>query len=554
MPPDAPGGYLPTMRRNGLNAAAFSPVLVLGLTGCGSCLGGPSALDPRAFLSAEAPAVVELVDIAALPQLRKVVEKRFGAILPAEDIVTAQEELQRVLGFDPLTEEGLASAGLPVKGRVAGAVSDDAALWVFPVADATKARATVERLVEARASAEKSSASVAGVQADVYGRSFGDEVVEVAAFAVRDGMGFLGLGPKARAQLEGGLRRPIEASVLKAPAFSRLSERLGATNLLRVIMPNGGEALSGAARRARRMARVRIDPKAIAEVEGAAWSLDVGEDGVGFRGRLELSPKAIKDTQALFGTKQELAAGVRAIDLPNAALYLVLNGESAALLQRLAPDGSPARKRLASFLSDMGMSSDEEVTGELTGQLGIALGLGDLAEVELKQLVGNPLSAAWTSIALGVKNPAVFTEATEAMKAKLSERGFEASSVDVDGKAVTSIHSAGKAEEVLVQSFARPGAVVYANEPAVTQGILGLSPGLDPLKGRGGFHGELRIGRLGRQLRTFRVQSLPLMFRSMVQRGIDALGLLDTLSVTAVPVADGMALDGTLTLAPAPTP
>lgn len=520
------------------------------LAGCGQSCSGTAAGDPRAHIAADAPAVIELVDLAALPRLRKLVETRFSSIIPASDIVNAQSELQRSLGFDPLTEKGLAEAGLPAKGRIVGSPHGSGALWVFPVVDAAKARAAVERLVQARSTADKNTVTVKGVSIDLYGRAFGDEVAEVAGFGVAKGLGFLSLGPDAKAEIEAALGRSKETSVLTAPGYAALQARVAKSELLRVVMLEGGEALREAALRMRRTG-IRIDERAVEEVAAAAWSLDVDDDGVQAHGFLELEGPALASSKKIFSTKAGLSDGIRSIDLPASVLYATLNGDAQALLTQFAPPGSRARRRLSTVIGSMGMTDDEDVLSRFTGQLGLSMGLGDLADINLRTLMGNPLSAAWTAVALGVKEPEGFAKVDEAMRAKLEERGFEPKNMEISGTAVTRVQAVGDEATVLVDSFTRPGAVVYANEPAVTQGILGIASAVDPLKGKAGLAVDLRIARLGQQLRSFRIESLPLMFQSMVRRGIAALGLLDTLEARVVPDPQGLTFDARLSLAPA---
>lgn len=532
---------------------ALSPLKVPGLllsalvvSSCGSCGAGGASADPRQYLDPDAELVVEVSDLAALSELRVLVERRFSKIIPPEDIVVAQEELQRALGFDPLTKEGLTEAGLKTSGPVAATVSDDGGLWVFPVADAAKARATVERLVQARSTADKTSETIAGAQVDVYSGSFGDTAFPVAAFTVRNRLGFLGMGPDAKTELEAALTRSPEASMLKSPDYLAATERLSEKWLLRTVLPKGAKSMPQG------VGQSRLAEKSLEGVKSAGWALDADEAGLSLQGRVTLNEQALGDVKAIFATDKGLSEGVRSIDLPGAVLYATVNGDAGELLKRIAPRGSRSRRRLNRMFTDLGMKPEDEVMSELTGQLALAMGLGSLEDIELKQIVGNPLSVMWTAIALGVENPETFTAVDEGMAAKLKERGFEAKKVTVSGKEVNSVVRMDDEGSVLVQSFTRKEAVVFANEPAATEGILNLAPGLDPLKGRAGAVVELRIGRLAQQLRSFQISRLPLMFRSMVSRGLDALTVFEDLKFVIRPVDDGLSIDGTLELADLP--
>ena len=528
---------------------ATAALLFVG--GCGSC-SGRSGADPRSRIPAEASAVFELSDLAELPELRTLIEQRFSAVLPAEDLVAAQAELQRSLGFDPLTEEGLKAAGLAPAGAVAGYVRDESSAWVLPVADAELARGTVTRLVQARAFAEPAEVKVDGHTLTVYGRAFGEETATVAAFAVESGLGYLGLGPEAEAMVVESLSLSPDRSVTSVPTYRTLGQALGDDYLARVLFPRVEEGLEQELRRAGTRLPVQLDEALVDGTKAAGWQVSADEDGLGMKGRLLLEGEALKAMQALFRTDAELPEGLRQLDLPGAVIYALVNANPEAVLARVAPPGSPARARLERLYAQMGMSSAIEAS--LTGQLSLAMGLGDLGEVDLRRLFGNPMSTAWTAIGLGVKDPAAFVALSEETKAKLTERGFEATWVEVGGAEVTRVVSRDDPEVLLVDSFAAPGGVVFANERPVTAGILGLAPGLDPLKRGAGVVVELRLDALSRQLATFDVNRLPVMFRSMVGRGLEVLGVFERLAIQVRPSSSGLALDGRLGLKATPAP
>jgi hypothetical protein len=497
---------------------------------------------------ADAEAVVELRDLGALSELREMVEARFAEVIPASDMATARAEIERALGFDPFTPEGLKKAGLPDRGRVAGGVSAASAIWVFPVADGDAAKRTVGRLVEARTTAEESEVTVDGVKLTRYARTFGDETAEVAAFVARGRLGYLGLGADATRRVARAVGLAPAASVAESAEHAALAEELGDGWLLRGIFPNGGQLLESALEEAGQTARV--DEEAMKGVKSAGWTLRLGEAGLSARGHLRLAGEALAQAERVFAADEGLAAGVRALALPNAILFAAVNGDAGEMLERLAPPGSRPRRRLTQLLASVGMKGEEEVLSDLTGQGALALGVGDLSEVAFKRLMGNPMSVVWSALALGVKSPEKLARPTDEMKAGLEQRGFESKTTEVEGTKVTSVVQAGNPEALLVQSFALPEALVYANEPAVTKAVLASEARAEPLNGEPGILVEARIGQLARQLRTFQIGELPVMFRAMIARGIDALTLFDDLSVVVKPHPGGLRVDGALTLAP----
>lgn len=538
--------------------------------GCEGCRDRSDKVEVRAHLPATAEAVVELSDLSALSQMRTTLEERFAGVIPAEDIVAARTELQRALGFDPLTEAGLKEAGLPAQGSVAGALFQDGAVWVFPVRDPRRVLETAERLVEARTTAEKRTEKVRGVEVTVFGRAFGDEVAEVAAVATARGLGLLGVGSAAKARVVEALELERPASILDQASYLRLAEALGDDWQIRAILPRGGPALGEALKQAGRRIPARIDTQAAEAVESAGWSLKVTSSGLRGKGRLRLSEAARASAKAMLASAEATQPGIRAVDLPQAVLFAQVSGNASEILARLAPEGSRTRRRLRRLLLDVGLApsspgggatsgrrtdaggAEDEVLAQLTGQGALAMGLGDLAEADLKAIFGNPLSIAWTAIAIGVKDPKDFAIVTDAMASRLEERGFGPMQTVIAGHKVTSIVPKGQPDAVLVQSAALDGAVLYSNEPVVTAAILENAREGDPLDGRPGVVIEARLGQLGRQLESFDVTRLPLMFRSMVTQGIDAIGLFDRLRLALRSVEDGLAVDGALELAPPP--
>ncbi len=517
--------------------------------GCSQGTGG----DPRRFVSADAEVVVELSDLASLPSVREAIEARFEAAIPAADRQAAKEELARSLGFDPLTKEGLTAAGLAASGPVVGGIKDGTALWVVPVGHRGKFVTTVGRLVEARATTEQRSEKVDGVELTVFGRSFGDELAEVAAVAVRGGLGFVGVGSSAKAEVVAALGRQESASILGSEAYRRLASATGDAWWIRGVFPRGSEALAGVLRAAGRQAPIAADDAAVKGVEGASWALDLDGDGARVRGKVELKGAALTEAQALFRPSGPVVPGLRALDLPAAAAYVRVHGDAKALLERFAPPNSRTRRRLGRVLRDLGMASETEVVEDLTGQAALAVGVGDLSQVEFKQIVGNPMSVLWTAFALGVKAPDKFGVIPDEMKEQLEARGFTVSKRTVGKAELTSVVTTDNPEVVLVESAAMPGAVLYSNERAVTDAILGA--GAVPEAVQAGLLVDLRLGQLARELRRFPSGRLPIMVRQVITRATDALTLLDRLALEVEAVDDGLRVDAALRFAaPAASP
>lgn len=523
--------------------------IALAMASCGSCQ-GTSTSDPRLHLPADAAMVVELPEVAALPELWKQIEARAEGVLPAEDLMNARTELQRVLGLDPFTEEGLRAAGVAAKGAVVGHASEDSALFILPVEDSKLFGDTVANLVAARAYAEKSETKLAGKTASVFSRSFGEETASVAAMVVDGGRGFVAVGPESVTMLEAALTQKKEAALPTSENYRALVEQLGEPGLVRVVMPGAGQALRDTMAKARSKVPMALDEKTAAGIRGAAWQLRVTSSGVTTQGRLHLEGEALAAAKKLFAEARPLPEGLRQVDIPGAVVHLVISADPQALLERIAPENSRARARLARLLESLGLEEKEVLDG-LSGQLALATGFGPaLAEADLRTVMGNPLSLAWTTIGLGKKKEAKLGEVTEKMKSQLAQRSFGVKAVKVGEQPVTRIVSQANPDFVLVDTVVRDDSVLYANEPAVTEAVLGLAPAPDPLKGKPGAMLELRMGTLADQLKGFDLNKLPLMFRGLVTKGLEALAAFDRLQVVLQPTDTGIAIDSSLDLRP----
>lgn len=522
-------------------------VALSAAAGCGSCQGTPKT-DPRNHLPADARVVIELSDLARLPRVWATVEQRFAKVVPAEDRMKLRTELQRSLGFDPFSEEGLKAAGLPVSGPVVGHATDRSAMWVIPVADPKLFEGTVTQLVEARAVAEKAKAAFGDASGWLYTRSFGAEKATVAALVIRSGRGFLGVGPEAESMVGAALAQKAETALPASPDYRALVARLEGEGIVRAIFPRAGEELARTLKTARSQVPMALDEETAAGVKGAAWQLDLTSSGLGMQGRLRLEDEALEAARTLFDTDAPLPDSLRQLDLPGSVLYLLVNGNADGLIARFAPESSRARTRLRRLIASLGLE-EEKVLEALTGQLAVVSGLGDLSKANLQQLLRVPQRFAWSGIGIGVEDGSDIGAVTDEMKAQLAEREFEVKEVKVGEQAVSRVVSMDKGDFVLVDTFVRPGAIIYATEPAVTEGVLGVAPGRDPLKGKAGVVLELRLGALARRLSTFDATRLPLMFRSVASQGLEALAVFDRLRFVLVPTDEGISVNGSLDLA-----
>ena len=519
-------------------------------SGCRSCALDSSGVDPRQYLPTTAEAVMELSDIADLPRLRALLTARLKHVVPEQDVARAQEELKLMLGFDPLTVEGLAEAGLPPTGRVAGAVRGDTSLWIFPVKTPAKTRAAIERLVQSRATAERQTEKVAGVEVDVYVRAFGAEEAIVAAWAARGGLSFLAVGPAAKTQVTQALSQAPETSLLKDEGYTSLVGRLSRDWHVRAVFLKGGEGLRDVLERMGRTDLLSSSDAAIDNLERAGWTLRVGQDGFHVDGRLDLLSKARAATQKILSGVASLSKPVRAIAMSNAAMYMILNINTKAALEVAEKEADHIEKaRINRYYRGLGFHSGAELASVFSGQAGWAFGLQDLAQFELAHLMQIPPASHWSALAFGLQQEADVHKLS-GIDVLLKSEGYESEAAKVGGHEVELLKNENTGAGIY--KGLSSGALVYANRTQELEALLKPEALKDPLNGKPGFAWVFNLSTFAEQLSTFPVGRLPLFFRSIASRALDTTAAIDVLKFSVEPAKEGLSLRGTLLLAPVP--
>src|SRR5262249_37096665 len=93
-------------------ARAVAAVLALGLVSCARCGGPASAKSGEELLPARADGAVVTAPLGVLGQHLAALADRVASIPGGEQLAQMRAALSAQLGFDPLTREGLLSAGL----------------------------------------------------------------------------------------------------------------------------------------------------------------------------------------------------------------------------------------------------------------------------------------------------------------------------------------------------------------------------------------------------------------------------------------------------------
>ncbi len=526
------------------------------LAGCDGCKKTERA-SPLAFIGKDADAVLEIQDIGALSKLPAYVEQHLGKVINKAQVDSLRQELELTIGFDPTTPEGLAQAGLPKTGVVAAALAADGtgALWLIPVADANKLMPLLTRQVKARSGADQEKKSKAGaVEITTLTNEFGPDVVERAAYAVDRGHVFLAFGKEATKRITAALARKPADSIVEHPEYKALTAALGSKYHARVIAPAGGAALGGALKFASRMApELSGMPVPMeAEIRGAGWNFSLDPDALRVTGRVRLSDAGLVAAKKVFTPKTAVGPGVVSLDLPDTVVHAQVAVDPVALISTLAPKGSPARAKLdATFgrvKNDVKIDVEQELVPMLSGHGALALGVGNLEGKSFKEIVGNPRGFLWTAFALGSDAPKDIVTMEQRLDEGLKLRGLDVSPRKFNNIELRSVKPK-MTDVALVETFALPKAWVFANEPAIADRIILNGGGKDQLAGKNGAVVELRLKTLASQVAKFDQNSLPLLWRGMVSKGLDLVKLFDRAEAKVVLVEDGFDVSGGLVFA-----
>lgn len=526
--------------------------------GCESC--GTTRSEPSIhFVPKDAEAVLEVRDVRLLVRLREGITKNLSAFVTPAQVESLRDELVLTLGFDPSTEEGLEKAGLKKQGSIAVQIADGgrSGLWVLPISDATKFGQTVQNVAAARVGVSKTTTEkTERGEITLLQSEFGPDLVTVAAYATKGGVGLIGAGKEAKALVAAGLATTAETSVASHPEYGKQVGALGTSWEVRMISPSGGKALSSALELLSRRVGPIGDQSAVKHLVSAGWSADLTRSGVKAQGNLRLDEAGLEKAKKLFVPDGKTPAGVRAVDIPGAAILLQVGGDPDALIATLFPPGSPNRARLDTFFTkvkdDTSTDVEQEVLPLLSGHGSVAFGVGDLTNVPFRALARNPMAAMWTAFAVGVKDEKTILAIEKRLDPSLEDERFKVTSRNAAGKdvrVVTAISPRTGASSTLVETFGKQGAMVFSNEPQMTNVIVANEQGRDLLGAEGGLALQVRFDVIAERLKTFPVQSLPALFRAMARKAVEAVGILDRLTLEVRPSKDGVSMTGELSLA-----
>ncbi len=534
-------------------AAVTLSMLVVSCSSCEKKTDAP----PTRFISGDAQAVVEIRDIGLAVRLRNQVSARLSKIVSAEQIASLSKELTLTLGFDPSSPEGLKKAGLRTEGSIAVEVvrGGAGALWVIPINDAKAFGGTLKKVVEARVQVDEvKQEKVGGTTVEVFGTAFGDKTTVVAAWAAHQGYALVAAGRDGLEQVTKALSLKEEASIGKSAKYSALVERAKGPWEARVISLNGGPVLRQAMRQVSQLvpqAGLLARPE-LEDIKATVITVNAKNVTLDVKAFAELGEKGQLAANKLFTTQSAAGRGVVAVDVTPAVVYAQVAGNPQALLDLLAPAGSPSRQKVDAIFgrmkTDIETDFEKEVLPLLTGHGAAALGIGDLSQRSFAELANNPRGVLWTAFGLGVADETKVKTIEKRLDPGLKGRQLEIVERKVAEIPIRSVKP--KEGVALVETMTHNGAWLFSNESTITDLVAQNQAAPDLLKGKPGLALELRFRTLARSLSTFRIGSLPVLYRSILAKALDALNLLDSLRITAGPTDKGLKFEAQLSLIP----
>ena len=200
-------------------------LLLLAAAGCSRC-GGRSAASAEELLPAHPAGAVVTAPLGIVAQHLVALADRAGSLPGGEQLGEARRGVTAQLGFDPLTREGLSSAGLDPE-RGAAVVLLDRQEWIasLPVAKPDLFLQMVQRLLVERGGFAPAAAQPRG--AKIFERR-GQRV----GVAVVRGYGLLARTADPGAAVDQVETRPPEQTLARDPGLQTARERLGARDFI----------------------------------------------------------------------------------------------------------------------------------------------------------------------------------------------------------------------------------------------------------------------------------------------------------------------------------
>ncbi|MBX2810231.1 MAG: hypothetical protein KTR25_00410 [Myxococcales bacterium] len=509
------------------------------LSACRGCEDWAASSDPRDHIASTSAAVLELKDLRMLIFFRDFVREQFGHLVREDELSQLQAEITRKLGFDPFTREGLASAGIPAKGRVVLSNENNNPVLVFPVIDSQKAQKAVRsfaqnHLVDSKRT-EKTltlKSSSKSIQMDVFEQdtssfNFEEEVSMevVAAFVVYRGFGFCGLGIQAESTLIAAIERS------KAEALSNSEKYMAFVRsepeedwLIRGVALHGDKLSKELRKRFGSTAYLPL----VDEIESVGWRLGLVRNGLNLQAQAHWKGAFAEKIKQFAKGASPMVPAVTHIHVPHAVVHGEVNGDPKAIFEILMTPGIFGRRGMPRDLRMLDSSDAEKI---FNGQIGISLGVKDLSTVSFEKLVMAPEDIVWSLLSVGIQGKEGEQKFLKLVRRGLERLRFAAKPVDISGRNGTQYEreSSTSGHYAFVQ-VSQPDMVVYGNDKSFVERFL-TSPSSTEASSGPGVRLVLYLERLAAQLKTFPTSQIPLLARGLVSQGLQTLQSFEQLEV-----------------------
>ncbi len=362
------------------------------LASCGRCGGPPAARSAEELLPAQAPGAFVTAALSQVARHADELLSRAAQLPGGEQIGDSRKAVAAQLGFDPLSREGLLSAGLD-PDRAAALVLTQAEgkrpgfVAALPLSDPQAFARGIDKLARERAGyAERTEEARGKVKAVVFSRPGGAQKL---AYAVVRGYGVVARGDDPGEELAAAAARPPDQSLAKDARFAAARNALAGAGAPLVGAPPGGSAAPGAT------AAVAPDLVLFAAAQGplqtrlfgqplpgdVALGVSTGAGGLTLRGSLALAAPDAHEVAALLPGGGEALAGLLPRDAP---VQLRLGLQPAQLPPALSrvPVLREFLAQLRAALSEKKVDLDKDLFDALQPGVVAALSLSPTADLK----------------------------------------------------------------------------------------------------------------------------------------------------------------------------
>jgi len=325
-------------------------LLLLATAGCSRC-GGTSAAAAEELLPAHPPGAVVTAPLGAVAQHLLALTERASSLPGGEQLGEVRRGTTAQLGFDPLTRDGLLSAGLdPDRGAAVALLDGQDWIASFPLTKPDVFLQTVQRLLVERAGfAPVAEQPKAAKIFERRGHHLGVAVVR--------GYGIVARTRDPSAAVADAGERPKEQALALDPGLAAARKLLGGQDF--IAWTPAGSAL------ARRYAGRELPGDAVVSAQGS-------QQGLASRLVLQLPPAQAQRAQAALP-----GGGAPLVELlpPDATLRARLGIAPARLLESVR-----ANPEVAALLDRL-RGADAEVFAALAPGMAVSLGLARGANI-----------------------------------------------------------------------------------------------------------------------------------------------------------------------------